>query len=157
MKTQHTLWIAALPLVATLTTVTPHSFAQSSGKAPAGQAASSPDRAQIRKETAEANKAHRIEHGEAGQDNSAAPPDKTKMRQSTVSRAEVRKEAAAANKAHRIEHGESGQDNSAVAPDKAKAKVSTVKRADVKKETAAANKAGTLPHGEVEGQPATKP
>ena len=155
MKTQHTLWIAALPLVAALTTVTPHSFAQSSGKAPAGQAASAPDRAQIKKETAEANKAHRLEHGEAG-DSSAAPPDKTKARQSTVSRTEVRKETAAANKAHRLEHGEAG-DSSAAPPDKAKAKVSTVKRADVKKETAAANKAGTLPHGEVEGQPATKP
>ena len=155
MKTQHTLWIAALPLVAALTTVTPHSFAQSSGKAPAGQAASAPDRAQIKKETAEANQAHRLEHGEAG-DSSAAPPDKTKARQSPVSRTEVRKETAAANKAHRLEHGEAG-DSSAAPPDKAKAKVSTVKRADVKKETAAANKAGTLPHGEVEGQPATKP
>lgn len=156
MKTQHTLWIAALPLVATLTTIPTQSFAQTDGKAVAGQAASAPDRAQIRKETAAANKAHRLEHGEAG-DSSAAPPDKAKARQSTVSRTEVRKEAAAANKAHRIEHGESGQDNSAVAPDKAKAKVSSVKRADVKKETAAANKAGTLPHGELEGQPATKP
>ena len=155
MKTQHTLWIAALPLVATLTTVTPHSFAQTDGKAVAGQAASAPDRAQIRKETAAANKAHRLEHGEAG-DSRAAPPDKTKARQSTVSRTEVRKETAAANKAHRLEHGEAG-DSSAAPPDKAKAKVSTVKRADVKKETAAANKAGTLPHGEVEGQPATKP
>ena len=155
MKTQHTLWIAALPLVAALTPVTPHSFAQSSGKAPAGQAASAPDRAQIKKETAEANKAHRLEHGEAG-DSSAAPPDKTKARQSTVSRTEVRTETAVANKAHRLEHGEAG-DSSAAPPDKAKAKVSTVKRADVKKETAAANKAGTLPHGEVEGQPATKP
>ena len=155
MKTQHTLWIAALPLVATLTTVTPHSFAQTDSKAVAGQAASAPDRAQIRKETAAANKAHRLEHGEAG-DSSAAPPDKAKARQSTVSRTEVRKEAAAANKAHRLEHGEAG-DSSAAPPDKAKAKVSTVKRADVKKETAAANKAGTLPHGEVEGQPATKP
>ena len=155
MKTQHTLWIAALPLVATLTTIPTQSFAQTDGKAVAGQAASAPDRAQIRKETAAANKAHRLEHGEAG-DSSAAPPDKAKARQSTVSRTEVRKEAAAANKAHRLEHGEAG-DSSAAPPDKAKAKVSTVKRADVKKETAAANKAGTLPHGEVEGQPATKP
>ena len=155
MKTQHTLWIAALPLVATLTTIPTQSFAQTDGKAVAGQAASAPDRAQIRKETAAANKAHRLEHGEAG-DSSAAPPDKAKARQSTVSRTEVRKEAAAANKAHRLEHGEAG-DSSAAPPDKAKSKVSTVKRADVKKETAAANKAGTLPHGEVEGQPATKP
>ena len=92
---------------------------------------------------------------EAG-DSSAAPPDKSKSRQSTVSRAEVRKEAATANKAHQIEHGESGQDSSATPVDKKKAVQSTVKRADVKKETAAANKAGTLPHGEVEGK-ASKP
>ena len=105
MKTQHTLWIAALPLVATLTTVTPHSFAQSSGKAPAGQAASTPDRAQIKKETAEANKAHRLEHGEAG-DSSAAPPDKAKAKVSTVKRADVKKETAAANKAGTLPHGE---------------------------------------------------
>lgn len=153
MKTQHTLWIAALPLVATLSSIPTHSFAQTDGKAVAGQAASAPDRAQIRKETAAANKAHRLEHGEAG-DSSAAPPDKAKARQSTVSRNEVKKETAVANKAHRLEHGEAG-DSSAAPPDKAK--VSTVKRADVKKETAAANKAGTLPHGEVAGQPATKP
>lgn len=155
MKTQHTLWMAAFPLVAAMTTITPQSLAQTDVKAPVGQPASAPDRAQIRKETAAANKAHRLEHGEAG-DSSAAPPDKAKERQSTVSRTEVRKETAAANKAHRLEHGEAG-DSSAAPPDKAKAKVSTVKRADVKKETAAANKAGTLPHGEVEGQPATKP
>lgn len=155
MKHLQPLCLAALPLAAVAFLHLPPAVAQD--KAAATQAASSPDRAQIRKETAAANKAHRIEHGEAGQDNSAAPPDKAKARQSTVSRAEVRKEAAAANKAHRTEHGEAGQDNSAVPYDKTKARESTVKRADVKKETAAANKAGNLPHGEIEGKPATKP
>lgn len=155
MKNVHPFLLAALPMAAVMTLSSLPAVAQD--KPAASQAASSPDRAQVRKEAAAANKAHRIEHGEAGQDNSAVPPDKAKARQSTVSRAEVRKEAAAANKAHRTEHGEAGQDNSAVPYDKTKARESTVKRADVKKETAAANKAGTLPHGEIEGKPATKP
>lgn len=155
MKQLQPLYLAALPLAAVaFLHLTP---AAAQDKAIAAQAASSPDRAQIRKETAEANRAHRIEHGESGQDSSAAPPDKAKARQSAVSRTEVKKEAAAANKAHRIEHGEAGQDNSAAPYDKTKARTSSVKRADVKKETAEANKAGALPHGEIEGKPATKP
>jgi hypothetical protein len=153
MKILQPVWLAALPVAAVLTFPSAPLYAQDRpGAAPAASAVT---RAQVRKETAEANKAHRIEHGEAG-DSSAMPPDKAKARQSTVSRAEVKKDAATANKAHRLEHGEAG-DSSAMPPDKAKAKLSTVKRADVKKETAAANKAGTLPHGEVEGQPSTKP
>jgi hypothetical protein len=153
MKILQPVWFAALPVAAVLTFPSAPLHAQDRpGAAPAASAVT---RAQVRKETAEANKAHRIEHGEAG-DSSAMPPDKAKARQSTVSRAEVKKDAATANKAHRLEHGEAG-DSSAMPPDKAKAKLSTVKRADVKKETAAANKAGTLPHGEVEGQPSTKP
>jgi hypothetical protein len=153
MKILQPVWFAALPVAAVLTFPSAPLHAQDRpGAAPAASAVT---RAQVRKETAEANKAHRIEHGEAG-DSSAMPPDKAKARQSTVSRAEVKKDAATANKAHRLEHGEAG-DSSAMPPDKAKAKLSNVKRADVKKETAAANKAGTLPHGEVEGQPSTKP
>jgi hypothetical protein len=153
MKILQPVWLAALPVAAVLTFPSAPLYAQDRpGAAPAASAVT---RAQVRKETAEANKAHRIEHGEAG-DSSAMPPDKAKARQSTVSRAEVKKDAATANKAHRLEHGEAG-DSSAMPPDKAKAKLSTVKRVDVKKETAAANKAGTLPHGEVEGQPSTKP
>lgn len=154
MKTLQRVWLAALPVAAALALPSAPLYAQD--RPAVAPAASAVTRDQVRKETAEANKAHRLEHGEAG-DSSAVPPDKAKARQSTVSRAEVKKEAAAANKAHRIEHGEAGQDSSAAAPDKAKAKLSTVKRADVKKEAAAANKAGTLPHGEVEGQPSTKP
>lgn len=153
MKHLQPLCLAALPLTAVAFLNLPPVLAQDKAAVP--QAASAPDRAQIRKETAEANKAHRIEHGEAG-DSSAAPPDKSKSRQSTVTRADVRKDAATANKAHQIEHGEAGQDNSATPVDKKKATQSTVKRVDVKKETAAANKAGTLPHGEVEGK-ASKP
>ena len=58
----------------------------------------------MRKEAAAANKAHRIEHGESGQDNSAVAPDKAKV--STVKRADVKKETAAANKAGTLPHGE---------------------------------------------------
>ena len=153
MKILQPVWLAALPVAAVLTFPSAPLYAQD--RPAVAPAASAVTRDQVRKEAAEANKAHRIEHGEAG-DSSAMPPDKAKARQSTVSRAEVKKDAATANKAHRLEHGEAG-DSSAMPPDKAKAKLSTVKRADVKKETAAANKAGTLPHGEVEGQPSTKP
>ncbi len=155
MKMLQTLWLAALPVATVMTLSSSPALAQD--KADASQAASAPSRAQIRKETAAANKAHRLDHGEAGQDNSAVPPDKAKARQSTTTRAEVRKEAAAANKAHRTDHGEASQDNSAAPPDKSKASQSTVKRADVKRETAEANKAGALAHGEVEGKPTTKP
>jgi hypothetical protein len=154
MKILQPVWLAALPVAAVLTFPSAPVYAQD--RPAAAPAASAVTRTQVRKEAAEANKAHRIEHGEAGQDNSATPPDKTKARQSAVSRADVKKEAAAANKAHRIEHGEPGQDSSAAPPDKSKMAQSTVKRADVKKETAAANKAGTLPHGEIEGK-TTKP
>ena len=153
MKILQPVWLAALPVAAVLTFPSAPLYAQD--RPAVAPAASAVTRDQVRKEAAEANKAHRIEHGEAG-DSSAMPPDKAKARQSTVSRAEVKKDAATANKAHRLEHGEAG-DSSAMPPDKAKAKLSTVKRADIKKETAAANKAGTLPHGEVEGQPSTKP
>jgi hypothetical protein len=63
-------------------------------------------RAEVKKDAATANKAHRIEHGEAGQDNSAASPDKAKAKLSTVKRADVKKETAAANKAGTLPHGE---------------------------------------------------
>jgi hypothetical protein len=155
MKILQPVWLAALPVAAVLTFPSAPLYAQD--RPAVAPAASAVTRDQVRREAAEANKAHRIEHGEAGQDSSAVPPDKAKARQSTVTRAQVKKEAAVANKAHRIEHGEAGQDSSAAPPDKTKAKTSTVNRAQVKKETAAANKAGSLPHGEVEGQPGTKP
>ena len=154
MKHLQPLCLAALPLAAVAVLSLSPAVAQD--RPVAAPAASSPDRAQIRKETAAANKAHRLEHGEAGQDNSAMPPDKAKARQSAVNRADVKRETAAANKAHRLDHGEASQDNSAVPYDKAKSAQSTVNRADVKKETAAANKAGTLPHGEAAGG-STKP
>ena len=146
MKLSSPLRLAALPLAVVL--AWPIAPLRAQDKPAAAPAASAVSRAQVRKETAEANKAHRLEHGEAG-DSSAAPPDKAKSR---TSRADVKKDAATANKAHRMEHGEAG-DSSAAPPDKALARASTVKRTDVKKETAAANKAGTLPHGEVEGKP----
>ncbi len=60
----------------------------------------------MKKEAAAANKAHRIEHGEAGQDNSATPYDKAKARTSSVKRADVKKETAEANKAGALPHGE---------------------------------------------------
>ena len=104
MKMLQPVWLAALPVAAVVTMSSLPALAQD--KAAPSQAASAPDRAQIRKETAAANKAHRIDHGEAGQDNSAAPPDKSKAAQSTVKRADIKKETAAANKAGTLAHGE---------------------------------------------------
>ena len=153
MKQSPPLRLAALPLAVVL--AWPAAPLRAQDRPSAAPAASAVSRTQVRKETAEANKAHRLEHGEAG-DSSAAPPEKPKARLSTVNRSDVKKDTAVANKAHRLEHGEAG-DSSAAPPDKAQARLSTVKRADVKKETAAANKAGTLPHGEQEAQPSTKP
>jgi hypothetical protein len=62
-------------------------------------------RAEVKKDAATANKAHRLEHGEAG-DSSAMPPDKAKAKLSNVKRADVKKETAAANKAGTLPHGE---------------------------------------------------
>ena len=103
MKILQPVWLAALPVAAVLTFPSAPLYAQDRpGAAPAASAVT---RAQVRKETAEANKAHRIEHGEAG-DSSAMPPDKAKAKLSTVKRVDVKKETAAANKAGTLPHGE---------------------------------------------------
>ena len=153
MKILQPVWLAALPVAAVLTFPSAPLYAQD--RPAVAPAASAVTRDQVRKEAAEANKAHRIEHGEAG-DSSAMPPDKAKARQSTVSRADVKKDAATANKAHRLEHGEAG-DSSAMPPDKAKAKLSTGKAAAVKHEPAAANKPRSPPPREVASPPTPTP
>lgn len=112
-------------------------------------AASAPTRAEVRKEAAAANRAGKIEHGEADHDAGRAPP---KAAPSTVKRSDVRKEAAAANKAGKIEHGEADHDAGRAPP---KAAPSTVKRTEVRKEAAAAVKSGQTEQGEMTGSQKT--
>ena len=93
-------------------------------------AASGPTRAEVKKETAVANKGGALDQPDpASKPAAAVKSDKT--------RAEVKKETAAANKGGALD-----------APDAASKVAAPAKsdktRADVKKDTAAANKAGTI-------------
>ena len=101
--------------------------------------AQSPTRAEVKKETAEANKAGAIPGTGTGPSANVTPPISAK---SDVPRAEVKKETAAANKAGAIAGTGTGP-NANTTP--AISTKSDVPRAEVKKETAAANKAGTIP------------
>ena len=98
-------------------------------------------RAEVKKETAEANKAGNIASGDA-------PAQKAPISaKSDVPRAEVKKETAAANKAGQIPGtgvGDSPNAAGTVSP-KAVAATSTTTRAERKATTAEANKAGAIP------------
>jgi Domain of unknown function (DUF4148) len=130
----------------TLSSLTVAALALFGAQAAMAQAASSPSRAEVKKETAAANKAGTIPQGEAAMQ---APPVSKK---SDTARADVKKETAAANKAGAIP-GTTGGAGETIAGEKqiTDAK-STQPRADVKKETAAANKAGTIPATEAQMQ-----
>jgi Domain of unknown function (DUF4148) len=106
--------------------------------------ASAPTRADVKKETAAANKAGQISAGEGP---AYAPPI---SKQTDRPRADVKKETAAANKAGQIPGtgvGESPAAAGQVSP-KAAAATSTTTREDRKKATAEANKAGDIKSGE---------
>lgn len=106
--------------------------------------ASAPTRAEVKKETAAANKAGQIPAGEGP---AYAPPI---SKQTDRSRAEVKKETAAANKAGQIPGtgvGESPAAAGQVSP-KAAAATSTTTREERKQATAEANKAGDIKSGE---------
>lgn len=113
-----------------------------SALATAQTATPSPTREQVRKEAIEANKAGKIEHGEADHD-AGRPP--AKPAKSAVTRAEVRSETKAAVKAGKIEHGEA--DHDAGRPPAKPAK-SAVSRAEVRKEAASAVRSGMTEQGE---------
>ena len=114
-------------------------WAQSSSSPPA------PTRAEVKKDTADANKAGAIPGTGTGPNANYVPPITAK---SDASRAEVKKETAAANKAGAIPNTGTGPTET-VAEEKAqRAAKSTASRAEVKKETAAANKAGEIKSGE---------
>jgi hypothetical protein len=101
--------------------------------------AQSPSRAEVKKETAEANKAGAIPGTGTGPSANVTPPISAK---SDTPRAEVKKETAAANKAGAIPGTGTGPSANTTPAISSK---SDVPRAEVKKETAAANKAGAIP------------
>jgi hypothetical protein len=109
--------------------------------------AQSTTRTEVKKETAEANKAGAIPGSGTGPNANAAPPISAK---SEVPRAEVKKETASANKAGMIPGTGTGPSESAAGQTspKEKAATSTTTRVERKQDTAAANKAGTIPQGE---------
>ena len=108
--------------------------------------AQAPTRAEVKKETAEANKAGAIPGTGTGPSANVTPPVTSK---SDTPRAEVKKDTAAANKASDIAGTGTGP-SANVTP--AISSKSDVPRAEVKKETAAANKAGTIPTTEAQMQ-----
>jgi hypothetical protein len=109
--------------------------------------AQAPARAEVKKDTAEANKAGAIPVKGTGPNANAAPPISAK---SEVPRAEVKKETAAANKAGMIPGTGTGPSETAAGQTSPKdqAASSMTTRAERKKDTAAANKAGDIKSGE---------
>jgi hypothetical protein len=101
--------------------------------------AQSPSRAEVKKETAEANKAGQIPGSGTGPNANVTPPISSK---SDAPRADVKKETAAANKAGAIPGTGTGPSANTTPAISSK---SDVPRAEVKKDTAAANKAGAIP------------
>jgi hypothetical protein len=142
----------------TLSSLTVAAVALFGAQAVMAQAASSPSRADVKKETAAANKAGQIQGtGVGGTPDQAAGQQSPRQQagQSTVSRDDRKSATAAANKAGTIPDtgvgGTPGQATGSQSP-REKAATSTVSREDRKKATAAANKAGTIPQGEAQMQ-----
>ena len=119
--------------------------------AQAALAQSSPSRADVKKETAEANKAGQIPGTGTGQSADVTPPISSK---SDAARADVKKETAAANKAGQIPGTGTGPSEATAGETspKQKAATSTTSRDERTKDTAAANKAGTIPTTEEQMQ-----
>ncbi|MGA8390903.1 MAG: DUF4148 domain-containing protein [Burkholderiaceae bacterium] len=96
-------------------------------------AASAPTRAEVKAETAAANKAGKIPNPDTAGSTVAKPAKSDK------SRADVKAETAAANKGGALDKPDADGSGKVKAPSKGE-----TKRADVKAEAAAANKAGTI-------------
>jgi len=114
--------------------------------------AQAPARADVKKDTAEANKAGQIPGTGTGPNANTAPPITA---QSQTSRAEVKKQTAAANKAGEIPGtgvGNVPQQATGQQSPRDKSATSTVNRDDRKKATAEANKAGAIPQSEAQMQ-----
>jgi hypothetical protein len=129
-----------LTMKKTLSSLTVAVIAAFAAQGAMAQAASSPSRAEVKKETAEANKAGQI-------------PGTGST--STTSRDDRKKTTAEANKAGAIQgSGMSNVPDAAAGQQtpKEKAATSTTTREDRKKATAEANKAGTIPQTEAQMQ-----
>ena len=114
--------------------------------------AQTPSRAEVKKETADANKAGQIPGTGTGPNANTTPPITAK---SEVSRAEVKKETAAANKAGQIPGtgvGNVPQQAAGQQSTREKAASSAITREERKKVTVEANKAGTIPQTEAQMQ-----
>jgi len=95
-------------------------------------AASAPTRAEVKKETAAANKGGALDAPDPASKGAAAV-------KSDKARADVKKETAAANKGGKLDNPDADGSGKVKAASKGE-----TKRADVKAEAAAANKAGTI-------------
>ena len=123
------------------------------------QSASSPSRAEVKKETAEANKAGQI----PGTGMSNVPADATgsqspraKAATSTTTRSDRKAATAEANKSGQIPGSGTGPSADAAGQEspREKAATSTTTRADRKAATAEANKSGQIPGTTTGGTPA---
>ena len=117
-----------------------------------GAVAQTASRADVKKDTAEANKGGQIPGTGTGPNANAVPPITAK---SEASRAEVKKEAAAANKAGQIPGtgvGNVPQQATGQQSPKEKAATTTTTRSERKQTTAEANKAGAIPQTEAQMQ-----
>ncbi|HMO47407.1 MAG TPA: DUF4148 domain-containing protein [Rubrivivax sp.] len=137
----------------TLSSLTVAAVALFGAQAALAQAAS-PSRAEVKKETAEANKAGQIPGTSVGgtpQQAAGQQSPRDAAAASTTTRAERKASTAAANKAGDIPGTSVGGTPAAAtgqqSPREAAA-TSTTSRAERKASTAAANKAGTIPQGE---------
>jgi hypothetical protein len=113
--------------------------------------AQTPSRAEVKTETAEANKAGQIPGTGTGPSPNLAPPISAK---SETPRADVKKQTAEANKAGQIPGTGTGpsQATAGETSPKDKAATSTTTREQRKEATAAANKAGAIPANEAQMQ-----
>jgi hypothetical protein len=143
-----------LTMKKTLSSLTVAVIAAFAAQGAMAQAASSPSRADVKKETAAANKAGQIPGtGTSNVPDAAAGQQspKEKSATSTTTRDDRKKTTAEANKAGAIQGtGTSSTPDAAAGQQspKQQAATSTTTRDDRKKETAEANKAGTIPTGE---------
>jgi hypothetical protein len=143
-----------LTMKKTLSSLTVAVIAAFAAQGALAQTAASPSRADVKKETAEANKAGQIPGTGVGNVPAAAAGEqspKEKAASSTTSRDDRKKSTAAANKAGEIPGTGVGNVPAAAAGQQSpseKAATSTTTREDRKKTTAEANKAGTIPQGE---------
>jgi hypothetical protein len=112
----------------------------------AAPAASGPTRAEVKKETAAANKGGALDTKDSDKTSTVQPAVK-----SDKSRADVKKQTATANKGGALDTKDSDTTSMVAKPAK-----SDKTRAEVKAETAAANKAGTIPNANTEGSTVKK-